>query len=147
MELEFPIEFLAHGTPVSSQSQNPLAKTGWKDRVKTASVGVIPPPHFASEERMAVTLFYLPDARMQGDVDNIVKLTIDALKAHIYIDDGQVERVLVQKFEPGNIFNFSNPTPAFVQVRLSRAVVGSGFSGEAVARPIKQSLGTGLSCP
>jgi hypothetical protein len=64
---------------------------------------------------MAVTLFYLPEARMQGDVDNIVKLTIDALKAHIYIDDAQVERILVQKFEPGNIFEFSNPTPAFVQ--------------------------------
>ncbi len=115
MELEFPIEFLVHGTPVSSQSQNPAAKTGWKERVKNASAGVIPQPHFASNDRMAVTLFYLPEARMLGDVDNIVKLTIDALKAHIYIDDAQVERILVQKFEPGNIFEFSNPTPAFVQ--------------------------------
>jgi crossover junction endodeoxyribonuclease RusA len=115
MELGFPIEFLVHGTPVSSQSQNASARAGWKNRVKSASVGAIPQPHFASQDRMAVTLFYLPEARMRGDVDNIVKLILDALNAHIYIDDTQVERVLVQKFEPGNIFNFSNPTPAFVQ--------------------------------
>jgi hypothetical protein len=114
MELTFPIEFLVHGTPVSFQAKNPAAKTGWKDRVKAASLNVIPQPHFASQERMAVTLFYLPEERIEGDVDNIVKLILDALSAHIYIDDAQVERVLVQKFEPGNVFNFSKPTPAVV---------------------------------
>lgn len=114
MELTFPIEFLVHGTPVSHQAKNPAAKTGWKDRVKAASIPVIPKPHFASQERMAVTLFYLPEERVEGDVDNIVKLVLDALSAHIYIDDAQVKRVVVQKFEPGNIFNFSNPSPAVV---------------------------------
>ncbi len=42
---------------------------------------------------------------MQGDVDNIVKPILDALSKHIYNDDGQVERIWVQKFEPGRIFN------------------------------------------
>lgn len=51
---------------------------------------------------------------MQGDVDNIVKLVVDTLSAHIYIDDKEVERVVVQKFEPGNVFNCSNPTTAVV---------------------------------
>ena len=37
---------------------------------------------------------------MQGDVDNIVKPILDAMKPFIYIDDRQVERVWVQKFEP-----------------------------------------------
>lgn len=51
---------------------------------------------------------------MAGDVDNIVKLVLDALSAHIYLDDAQVERVVVQKFEPGNVFSFSNPSTAVV---------------------------------
>ena len=109
MELSFPIEFLVHGTPVSLQATNPASKVGWKNRVKAASVAVIPQPHFASESRISVTLFYLPEAPMEGDIDNIVKLILDALSRHVYIDGGQVERVLVQKFEPGNVFNFLQP--------------------------------------
>lgn len=63
---------------------------------------------------MAVTLFYLPDEPMQGDIDNIVKLILDALSEHIYIDDGQVERLVVQKFEPGRVFRFQQPSPTFL---------------------------------
>lgn len=40
----------------------------------------------------------------------MVKLTLDALSPHIYLDDSQIERVVVQKFEPGNVFPFSNPS-------------------------------------
>ena len=47
---------------------------------------------------------------MQGDVDNIVKLVLDAMKQHIYVDDRQIERVVVQKFEPGNVFPFTSPS-------------------------------------
>lgn len=51
-----------------------------------------------------------PDAPMQGDIDNIVKHVLDALVKHIYVDDSQVERVVVQKFEPDNIFLFAAPS-------------------------------------
>ena len=44
-----------------------------------------------------MTLFYFPEERMQGDVDNVVKLVLDALSRHIYVDDAQVERIVVQK--------------------------------------------------
>lgn len=54
---------------------------------------------------------------MAGDVDNIVKPILDALAQHIYIDDGQVERVVVQKFE--KLFEFTSP---------------SAILGEALAR-------------
>jgi crossover junction endodeoxyribonuclease RusA len=87
---------------------------GRTDRVKMASRNVIPQPHFASDQRIAVTLYYLPNEPMAGDVDNIVKLVLDALSAHLYLDDAQVERVVVQKFEPGNVFSFSNPSTAVV---------------------------------
>jgi hypothetical protein len=48
---------------------------------------------------------------MQGDLDNIVKPILDAMCRSIYVDDRQVERVVVQKFDPDNIFTFSNPSP------------------------------------
>ena len=47
---------------------------------------------------------------MQGDVDNIVKLILDALCEHIYVDDSQVDRIVVQRFEPGNFIGFVSPS-------------------------------------
>jgi crossover junction endodeoxyribonuclease RusA len=48
---------------------------------------------------------------MQGDLDNIVKPILDALARHIYLDDKQIHRLLIQKFEPGNVFRFAAPSP------------------------------------
>ncbi|GMO11926.1 MULTISPECIES: RusA family crossover junction endodeoxyribonuclease [Bradyrhizobium] len=115
MEIVFPIEFLLNGTPVSLSSQNPIAKDQWKGRVKEASSLALPSPHFASLERMAVTIFYFPPEPMQGDVDNIVKLILDGMCRHVFVDDRQVERIVVQKFEPGSIFSFSNPTDLLIE--------------------------------
>lgn len=115
MEIAFPIEFIVLGTPVSLQAKLPKAKLEWKERVKVASIAALPKPHFASDRRIAATLFYFPDAPVQGDIDNIVKLILDALGRHIYIDDSQVERLVVQKFEPGNVFEFKAPTATLEQ--------------------------------
>lgn len=114
MELVFPIEFTVLGTPVSFQAKRSKSKEQWKARVKAASTTAIAQPHFVSNGRIAVTLYYLPEDRVQGDVDNIVKLVLDALCQHIYFDDDQVERVVVQKFEPGNVFAFDSPSAAMV---------------------------------
>ena len=110
MEPEFPIEFLVEGTPVSLQTKRAAAKTEWQTRVKDASRTVLPEGHWATQGRVAATLFYFPDTAMQGDIDNIVKPILDALGQHIYLDDSQVERVVVQKFEPGNVFPFTDPS-------------------------------------
>jgi crossover junction endodeoxyribonuclease RusA len=99
MEIEFPIEFVVQGTPVSQQGKLAKSKEEWKARVRAASCTAIPTPHFASDDRIAVTLYYLPAEPMQGDIDNIVKPILDALSRHIYVDDHQVERLVVQKFE------------------------------------------------
>jgi hypothetical protein len=37
------------------------------------------------------------------------------LSRHVFLDDQQVERIVVQKFEPGNIFSFSNPTLPMIE--------------------------------
>ena len=115
MEISFPIEFLVHGTPISSQAKRAASRDEWKGRVKAASNSAIPDEHFASDGRIAVTLFYLPAEPMQGDIDNIVKPILDALSQHIYIDDTQVERLVVQKFEPRNIFSFRRPSATFLR--------------------------------
>jgi hypothetical protein len=115
MEIDFPIEFLVNGTPVSLQSNNSKAKEQWKARVKDASSVALPKPHLASSDRLAVTIYYLPEEPMQGDIDNIVKLILDGMCKHVFVDDRQVERIVVQKFEPGNIFRFADPSSAIVQ--------------------------------
>ncbi len=52
---------------------------------------------------------------MTGDIDNIVKLTLDAMIPSIYLDDSLVDRVLVQRFDPEAKAAFSNPSDALVQ--------------------------------
>ena len=120
MEIEFPVEFLVVGTPVSLQAKRRESINQWKARIIEASRSILPQGHFASENPVAATLFYFPAAEMAGDVDNIVKPVLDALGQHVYMDDRQVHRVLVQKFEPGNVFGFGSPTPT-LQDALNRA--------------------------
>jgi crossover junction endodeoxyribonuclease RusA len=110
MEIAFPIEFLVEGVPVSLGAKRPSTKERWKERVREASSARLPQPHFTSLGPISVTIYYFPARPMQGDVDNIVKLILDALCRHIYVDDRQVERIVVQKFEPGSTFEFPAPS-------------------------------------
>jgi len=114
LEPQFPLEFLVEGTPVHFQGGGGRGKKKaadqWKQRVREASNAVLPEGHFATSRRLAVTLYYFPAVEMQGDVDNIIKYILDALKQHVYPDDSQVERIVAQKFEPGRAYRFSNPS-------------------------------------
>jgi len=56
---------------------------------------------------------------MQGDIDNIVQPVLNALKRHIYVDDHQIERIVVQKFEPDRVFEFDAPS-SILQDALNR---------------------------
>lgn len=47
---------------------------------------------------------------MTGDIDNIVKPIMDALIRVAYMDDKDVERVVVQKFEPQLDWSFADPS-------------------------------------
>jgi crossover junction endodeoxyribonuclease RusA len=106
VEIQFPVEFVVQGTPVSLQAKRRESIREWQATVKRASRSVLPEGHFTAQGPIAVTLYYFPDALMQGDIDNIVKPILDALKRLIYVSDHQVERVLVQKFEPEHVFGF-----------------------------------------
>jgi crossover junction endodeoxyribonuclease RusA len=113
VELTFPIEFIVRGTPVSLQTKRAKSLEDWKNRVRSASAAVIPSPHFASDDRIAVTIYYLPSEPMQGDLDNIIKPILDALSRHIYIDDQQVERIVAQRFGPG--YTFKRPSVKLIE--------------------------------
>ena len=115
VEIRFPVEFVVGGTAVSAQNRGPRRRRSlreWQARVREASRTTLPEGHFASESPIAVTLYYFPGAAMQGDIDNIVKPILDALDKHVYLSDHQIQRVLIQKFEPDNVFGFASPSRA-----------------------------------
>ena len=118
MEPEFPIEFIVHGTPVSFQRKNADAKQEWKSLVRAASVAELPEMHFATDQKLAVILYYYPENQMTGDLDNIIKLTLDAMCKHVYLSDQQIERVVVQKFERDREFPFANPSETLAACML-----------------------------
>jgi crossover junction endodeoxyribonuclease RusA len=110
VEIQFPLEFLVQGTPVSLQAKRPQSLVDWKALIVSAVQPLLPENHFLSANPLAITLFYFPPSRTQGDIDNIVKPILDAMTRRVYMDDNQFHRVLVQKFEPGGIFQFASPS-------------------------------------
>lgn len=110
---ELPIEFIVEGTAISLQASG-STRAAWKQRIRAAGDLVVPGGSWALTDRIAVTIYYFPEGEMTGDIDNIVKPILDAMTQFIYVDDQQVERVVVQKFEPDNVFSFSNPSATLV---------------------------------
>lgn len=116
---KLPIEFLVKGTPVSLQATNTKAKEAWKALVLAAAEDMLKPQEdenegalwaFSGDQRLVFTMLYFPEVRMQGDVDNIVKLTMDALNERIYTDDKIIDRVVVQRFYTRDQTVFSEPS-------------------------------------
>ena len=110
MEIAFPFEFIVYGTPVAIGASR-RSRDEWTALVREAATLRLPDFYYATSAPLAVTLFNFPAGRMQGDVDNIVKYTLDAMSRRIYLDDKQVERVVVQKFEADRLLTFRAPTP------------------------------------
>ncbi|MET7245974.1 RusA family crossover junction endodeoxyribonuclease [Methylobacterium sp. EM32] len=108
----FPLEFMVRATPRSLQSSS-KAKEAWKSMVGEVVRDRIAARReftFLDRRPLSVTIFYFPPAPMQGDVDNIVKPILDGMWGIVYPDDQVVERVIVQKFEPGVYVEFSSLT-------------------------------------
>lgn len=111
VEISFPLEFIVEGVALSLQAKKVKSKQAWKDRIQAAAKRRLPEGHWAAAGPLAVTIFYFPDTAMEGDIDNIVKPILDALCKFVYLDDAQVARILVEKFEPDRVFAFSAPSP------------------------------------
>src|ERR1700722_9622285 len=121
VEIEFPMEFLVEGTPVSLQAKERRSIEKWKSRIVQASRAVLPEGHFATKVPLAITIFYFPLDPMEGDLDNIVKPILDALERHIYINDKQIHRILVQKFELTDFLDIFTAPSLTLQHALNRS--------------------------
>ncbi|KMO32612.1 hypothetical protein VQ02_23120 [Methylobacterium variabile] len=131
LAVPFPLEFTIQATPRSLQASKSARET-WKSMVGEAARNRIAASReftFLDERPLSVTIFYFPPAPMQGDVDNIVKPILDGMRSIVYRDDQVIERVVVQKFEPGVYVEFNSLTdmlqhaaamdPPMVYVRVS----------------------------
>jgi len=107
--LPFPLEIIVEGTPVSAQGSS-FARDAWKRIVAEETrrrLQELTDWYWLEERPLSATIFYFAEAPMEGDIDNIVKPILDALKAIVYHDDNVVERVLVQRFEPDIPWSFA----------------------------------------
>jgi crossover junction endodeoxyribonuclease RusA len=110
--IPFPLEIVIEATPISPQG-SASSKEAWRQAVADSArlrLRDLFDWYWLDERATAVTILYFPIARMQGDVDNIVKPILDGMKSVVYPDDRLVERLLVQRFEPGVPWSFSAPT-------------------------------------
>lgn len=124
VEIEFPFEFIVEG-PARSQQAAAASKEAWKAQIYEAALPHLPEGWWATGEIVNVAIYYFPDAEMDGDIDNIVKPILDAMSGPIYIDDRQVERLVVQKCEP---LRLEDGIPAFTEpsVVLASAIQTAG---------------------
>ncbi|MBK1793276.1 RusA family crossover junction endodeoxyribonuclease [Devosia sp. WQ 349] len=119
-----PIEFLVVGTPVSLQSGNSQARAAWRRLVLQAAEAALLDAEnqigaklwaFHEWPRLSFTMLYFPASPMEGDIDNIVKLTMDALVPRVYTDDAIVDRVLVQRFNVRDAAAFVAPSDVLLR--------------------------------
>ncbi|HVC59718.1 MAG TPA: RusA family crossover junction endodeoxyribonuclease [Acetobacteraceae bacterium] len=110
VSIPLSLEIVIAATPVSSQGSS-SAKEPWKLVVSEGTgqrLRELTDWYWLDEQPVSVTIFYFPGAAMVGDIDNIVKPILDAMKTIVYHDDDVVERVLAQRFEPGLSWSFGS---------------------------------------
>jgi crossover junction endodeoxyribonuclease RusA len=110
VEIEFPVEVMVPGVPLSLRA-SAASRESWKTRIQTAVKPELPEGHFAAEGPMRVTIYYFSEEAVGVDIDNIVKPILGSLCKFIYLDDKQVERLVVHKFELGRPFTFASSSP------------------------------------
>lgn len=123
MEITFPVEFVVRGTPVSQQATIRASIARWKTKVREACAPKLPEGHGATDARVSVTLYYLPSEPMEGDLDNIVKPILDTLTQYVIMDDHQVDRLLVQRFDPDTIAELVDPSEVLRQAWAGERLV------------------------
>lgn len=131
MDPSFPIELVLEAVPLSLQA-SARSRDAWKNDIRAEINNVLDPAGWATQSPIRVTILYFPDGPMYGDIDNIVKPILDSLMPRIYVDDNQVQRVWVEKFESDRSFQFEDPTPRLASaVETDRPVVYIRVDNEA----------------
>ena len=131
--MTLPIEFVVPGMPVSSQSSNSKRRM-YRQAVESEATSIwqskLPVSHFVEVE---VVFCVNRTRRNIPDIDNILKLILDALKGKVYDDDSQVSDIICRKryfglelgtpnASPTLITRYQNPQ-TFVYVRLTESTI------------------------
>ena len=73
---------------------------------------------------------------MQGDLDNIIKPILDALSRYVFVDDAQVERLVVQRFLPDGAPELTDPSNVLKQAwQAERPVLYVRISDDLMKEP------------
>jgi len=113
LQPELPFEFIVAGTPVSLQG-SATSQEAWKERIRRTARRALPEGAWLIEGRLEVTIFLFPAGQMQGDIDNCAKPILDALGKVVYFDDRQIDRLVLQRFEPDLPCQIVNPSKTLV---------------------------------
>lgn len=117
---QLPIEFFVVGTAVSFQNASTASRTEWKDRVRNAGLAAIPAGSWALVDiRLSVSIVHFPADPAPGDLDNRIKLILDALAPTILLDDDLIDRVITQRIPPDTDVTFKEPSDILLAAMAS----------------------------
>lgn len=113
MEPELPLELLIFGYPVSHQAKRKTALENWKMSVHDQARAQMDEGHFFLRRLLMATVYFFPQSELEPDLDNATKPVLDGLCLCVYADDKQIERLTIQRFEPGRPIPLLEDTPHF----------------------------------
>ena len=127
---ELPFEFVVIGTPISLQAKR-SSIADWKRRVNEYARAALPAGSWLLDVPLALTVYIFPASELSGDLDNRLKPILDAMTRCVYEDDEQIERIVIQKFEPDNVFAFRSPSGVLARaLEASEPVVYIRLTGD-----------------
>jgi hypothetical protein len=94
LEPPLPFEFVVSGTAISSQASS-ASKAAWKATVEAAARAALPEGAWLLTDPLDVTIYLFPEGDLVGDE--------------------QIERIVLQKFEAGKVFSFTNPSQVLAE--------------------------------
>jgi len=105
-----PFEFVIAGPAVSQQTRRRAHRRALIDRVRRQAERHWPGESPQETGPVALTLTYLHGA-VGGDLDNIAKPVLDALKGLVLYDDDQVTDLVLRKRSLSAVLTIENPSP------------------------------------
>lgn len=117
---ELPFEFIVQGVAPSHQSASKKAKLEWSQKIENF-VGkkfeqVFP---FEISKRLSVCIVHITFDRETGDLDNCSKLVLDAMQGQLFVNDLQLDEILLRRIESNSRFNLTKVSELFLNTLRS----------------------------
>jgi crossover junction endodeoxyribonuclease RusA len=109
-----PFEFVVEGPPVSQQTRRRARRQAWVDELRRRAMSRWPAgePPVPGAIQVGMTHIFTGVA---GDLDNLAKPVLDALKGLVYEDDRQVTDLTMRKRDLGRDLRTDVRWPLFLQ--------------------------------